>query len=272
MPQKFFVFLAAGFLSLSASGISSPCCGTDSLRILASLQELRHLDFSLTTSLKEVYARYDGQGKLSRLQGPSDLTFHFTSIARLYPELQIFGRVPFLFRSDTAAYQESRGPRLGELLLGMQRTLYQSLYLEDPVPTVSILATVKAPTGLTELGTVAPRAWEPYLGFALQKERFHWLGNMDFGVSLRQRELLLRGSQSLGYTISQPWQLGIGSQQILSLNASQKMVSLFSFVHLALGQFTLVGAQLDWSLPIPGLGSSQDLTRTASFSLRYTFL
>lgn len=271
MIQKKLLYLFLGVGSFWAYGISFPCCGTDSPRILASMQELRQLDFSLTTSFKEVYARYDSQGNLSQVRGPSDLAFQLTSVIRLNPQLEMFGRLPFIFRSENGLSPHEGSSQLGDLLLGFRRIVYESLYLEDPLPTVSFLANLKVPTGLSDLGTQSPKAWEPFVGIGLQKERFQWLGNMDLGLSVRENEILFRGSQSLGYGISQPVQLGLGSQQIISLNASQKVFSLLSFAHWSLDQFTVLGAQIDWSLPLEGFGANQVLTRTASVSLRYTF-
>jgi len=257
--------------ALNVYGIASLCCGTDSPRILASLQELRQLDFSLTTVFKEVYARYDSAGNVSLSQGPSQLLFQVTSVARLNPELELFGRLPLVLRSSDSITSRPEPSLLGDVLFGIRRTLYQGLYVEDATPHVSVLASIKIPTGFIDLENESRGNWEPYLGLGLQKERYQWLGNIDLGVSLRQKEVLFRASQSLGNSFLPSFQIGLGSQQTLSLNASQKIISLFSFAHWSVDPFTLVGAQVDWSLPLKGLGTNQPITRSASVSLRYTF-
>lgn len=253
------------FLTFFSAGacLSLPCCGMEGPRILASLQDLRQLDFSFSTSFQEVYAKYDSEGKVSRIQGPSDLAFQLTSVARLTPDLELFGTLPFIFRGRT---------NLGNLQLGMRRMLLRNVYLEDPTPNISLVTALKIPTGLRDLSlTEEQMGWEPYLGLGLQKEFLTWWGSLDLGMAVRQKEILFKAAESASYSFFHPLSLGLGAQQLVSMNTDSRSLGLFSFLNWTVDQFTLLGAQVDWSLPLEGLGQNQPITRSASLSLRYTF-
>ncbi|NBT58613.1 hypothetical protein EBT16_07500 [bacterium] len=268
------IFLGlAFFLFENSVALALPCCGLEAPRILASLQDLRQFDFSLTTSFEEVFAKYDSKGRVLSSEGPSDLVFQLTSLARITPDFEVFGRLPFIFRKTDPASLNGAQSNLGNPQLGLRHILYRNVYLESPLPSISVVTALKIPSGLSELtlGDGQASGWEPYLGLGVQKEFVTWMGNIDFGLARRQREYLFKAAESVSYAVLAPLSLGVGAQQVLSLNRSNRSLGVSSFANWPLDQFTIVGAQVDWSLPWEELGNQLPLTRTASLSLRYSF-
>jgi hypothetical protein len=54
-------------------------------------------------------------------------------------------------------------------------------------------------------------------------------------------------------------------------NADGRSIGVFASANYFMTQFASLGAQMDWTLPIDGLGLNQPISRGASLSFRYGF-
>ncbi|NBX93157.1 MAG: hypothetical protein EBQ85_08015 [Proteobacteria bacterium] len=289
-----FIFFIAVLLDLSVWGAA--CCGGGGPKSFLALQELQNFDFSLVSSFQESYGWHNARGEAFSRKGPIDITLQASTVGRLSPNWEAFGRFPIIYRTtDYGAITQSRSS-LGDITLGLRWTLLRSLFVEDPFPTVSLVLGSKLPTGLSEIkenGVFKPGTgngmWEPLVGLSFRKDYFGWLGNIDAtwspqiggskGRSERENQLSL--TESLSYAFSRRFNWGLGSSQTWGFEkemeghiipgSASRGLAVFTSANYFISQFTSVGAGVECSVPWDGFGINQPITRTASLNVRYGF-
>lgn len=264
------LILAAGLPWISW-GIS--CCGGEGPRSFVALQELQTLDLSVTSWVQEVTGSYDPQGRVINQTGPSDLALLMNSVIRLQPNAEVFGRLPLVSRTYPSALGGETFSGLGDISVGVRLTVIRSLFVEDPFPTISLVAATKAPSGQSREGKGTGNGlWENTLGVSFRKEFWRWVGNVDATWTLLGGENQeLNFTEGLSYEVTRKLYLGVGSNQMLSLGAPERSLSALGFGQLFLTQFTSLVGSFNWALPMDGLGRNQPITRATMLSLRYGF-
>jgi hypothetical protein len=269
-PVKFIFII----FSIATCLQASECCLGGGARSLNSLQAMQRYDLGLTTSFQDYSSWYN-------------LSLQAYSAVRLTPNLEVFGRVPVLQHKVDYLMRRESQTSLGDLSLGLRMTLVRSLFVEELVPTVSLVVAAKIPTeGKDSLQGNLFQArsgnglLEPLMGVSFSKEYYDWLGMIDLTYMRLQGSVsdqLIHDNQinatvTLGYAVNREWHLGLGGNQMWSVGREidhkpladgvQGNASVFSYVNYFVTQFSSVGAHLDWSAPN---------SRTASLSLRYGF-
>lgn len=291
MGLVFFVLMT--FQSL---GWGAACCGGGGPKSFLSLQELQNFDVALLSSFQDSYGWYNSSGEAFSRRGPVDYSLQISSVGRLAPNWEAFGRVPMVYRvTDYGANRQARSS-LGDISVGLRWTFLRSLFVEDPFPTISLVMAGKIPSGLTETieqGVFRPGTgnglWEPLVGLSFRKDYYGWLGNIDFtfvtpygnlkGQMVRENQINL--TETLSYAFSRQFNLGGGSTQSWTFakemngkdlpEAGGRSLSLFTTANYFLTQFTSVGTAFEWSVPADGFGVNQPINRTLSFNVRHGF-
>jgi len=280
-------FLISGLLIVSSLSNAAACCGVEGLRSYFSLQELQNYDLAVSSTFQEVVGWHDDEGRIQKKTGPSFLIFQLSSLVRLDPNLETFGRFPLFFQTEERRPFDSGSIQLGDLQVGARLTLHRSLFVEETIPTISVVMGAKLPTGgyrptnfpfLNNL--VGNGFWEPFLGLSFRKEYYDWLGSLDAsfshltgnvsGQSWSTNQVNL--TESVSYALHRRLNVGLGGQQTWILSAENtRALSVFASANYFISRFTTLGLQSDWSLPIDGFSVNQPAARSLGLLVRVGF-
>lgn len=293
--------LLAGFISQSLYGAA--CCGGEGPKSFLQLRELQSYQLGISTSLKDIYGRYDEYGDLIRTDKSQTYTLSAGAAAKVTEDLDAQLLVPWVYQVKEYTGNPNSAGNLGDISVGARYALVRAFFHDDWYPSIFVSGGLKFPTGTVEAlsneGKITPGSgngiWEPYLGVFLQKNvGFATLGlSATYTGRFKRTVDTVQGPQSvkegdrvtLGESgtipLSERWSLTLGSNQTWDmarqLNGSAVADSAARFVTgvvsttYFLTRYWAMSVEGEAALPIAKLGVNQQAARTITMTTSYAF-
>lgn len=275
---------------------AAACCIGGSPRTFIQLKRLQTYELGLSTSVRDVYGRFDEYGARERTDGNQTFTIAWGGGIRLSETWQAYAVLPFVHQINRYGGALANRTSPGDVSLGVSFTAVEQLFFDDWYPTVQLMAGAKLPTGIAEKVVAGQRQpgtgnglWEPYVGLGLRKD-FEWVTLAVTGTFSRPFGLLdgrLREGNrwdlieslyfpidrrlSLGGGASQTW-IGAKTQDGLRLAVSDEQSSaLFATATYFVTPLVELTTTVDFSLPVDRLAKNYPQYRGVAFALKYGF-
>ncbi len=274
---------------------AATCCLGGGPKSFISLQRLEKYQVGLTTGYRGVFAHYNVYGELEETSKNQSVSAALGAGVRILDPLQISATLPVVYQENQAGRTLSTRTNVGDIFVGSQYTILESLFQSDPYPTVSILAGLKVPTGALESSTngnvrgTGNGLWEPSVGFLLQKNYSFLAGSFrgaftkripKSGVLDREGDLF-ELNESLAVNITQQFSLLAGLSQAwtragfqggkeVAETHTRTISGLLSSTYF-FTRFASATLSLESVLPVESWGMNSQAYRSISLTTRYGF-
>lgn len=288
------VSLAFLALTLGEVARAAACCAGGNPKSFITLQRLQTFEVGLSSTFRDVYGEYDLYGDLEDSGRNQTLSLLFGAGARLTTDLQASLTLPLVHQENKFGRDANTRSGLGDIILGAQYTLLESLFQDEWYPTVTLAAGIKTPTGKieTNLGGVRTPGtgngtWEPFLGVGLQKTYGPAILAFRASYSARlAKDALDKGDaveliESVSYLFSQPFSIAAGLTQTWTLDdrisgqtkadSATRVASAFIAPTYFLTRYWSIGGGVDFALPLDRAGVNQQAGRSVTLTTKYGF-
>jgi len=266
------------------------CCAGGSAKSFINLARLQTYEVGFSTTFRDVYGEYNLYGELEETQRNQTTTLLFGAGARLTQDLQVSLTAPIVNQLNAFGPTPTSRLGLGDVVVGAQYIVLESLFIDDWWPTLTVLSGVKLPTGSEEAirdGRRIPGTgnglWEPYAGLQLHKNfgDITLLARASFTV--RPPHLgLNRGDgvdliESITWVARQDLSLALGATQNWNGNdngkpdSAMRTYSFFVSPTYFLTRYWSISAGIDATPSWDRVGVNSQAYQSISFTTRYGF-
>jgi hypothetical protein len=283
-------------LLLSESARAASCCVGGSPKTFIHLRRLQTYELGLSTSVRDVYARYDFSGARHETDGNQTYSLTWGAGARLVDGLQAFAAFPLVHQVNKYGSLSSTRTLPGDSILGITWTAVEHLFFDDWYPTVLLTAGAKLPTGRVERvenGRRSPGTgnglWEPFFGVALRKD-FEYVtfsvtanfnrpfGLLENGITDGNRWEVIESLSipigrrlSLGGGAAQTWIAEKAQNGALLPNSAERSLGAFATATYFITPLVEMTGTFDFSLPMERLSYNYAAYRALTFTVKYGF-
>lgn len=301
--MKLSLFLPLVFL-VPRLLLASACCAGGGPKSFLELAELQTYKVGVSTSLLDVYGRFDPYGDLVTADKNQSYNVSLGLATRLTQDLEGSLTFPIIYQIKEVGTQQNSNSNIGDILVGLRYPLIRSLFRDEWYPSVAVLGGVKFPTGsidtLSSSGQFSAGTgngnWEPYLGFGISKE--YGFTTIAINATFTKRftrtvdsaagspSIMKEGdridiSEAATIPFSRRFSLTLGGAQAWEMSRSvndrtiddstTRVVNGFIASTYFLSPYWSLTAGLDASLPIAKLAVNQQATRTFALTTTYGF-
>lgn len=285
--------------------LASACCAGGGPKSFLELAELQTYKVGISTSLRDVYGRFNPYGDLVTSEKNQSYNVSLGLAARLIGDLEGSLTFPIIYQiKEVGTTQQNSSTDVGDILVGLRYPLIRSLFRDEWYPSVAVLCGTKFPTGsidtLSSSGQFSPGTGngnlEPYLGFGFSKEygfatiainatfikRFTRTIDSAAGSPSAVKEgdridiseaATIPFSRRFSLTLGggQTWEMSRSVNNRTIDDSSTRVVNGFIASTYFLSPYWSLTAGLDASLPIAKLAVNQQATRTFALTTTYGF-
>lgn len=272
------------------------CCLGGSPKTFIQLRRLQTYELGLSTSVRDIYARYDAYGEKESTDGNQTYAVTWGAGARLSEYLQTFAVFPLVYQVNRYGNTTSSLARPGDATVGMSWTLVEHLFFDDWYPTVILTTGAKIPTGKREAiqnGRHIPGTgngiWEPFLGASVRKD-FEWatlslsanftrpFGTLDYGVKDGNHWELIEAVSvpvnrrfSVGGGANQTWISEKAQNGATLANSNERSIGAFLTTTYFLTPLVDITGTFDFTVPIEHLSVNYPAYRSVILTVKYGF-
>ena len=284
---------------------AAACCLGSGPKSFLQLRHLESYGLGVSTSFRDVYARYNDYGEMIAAEKDQTYTTSLAASLRLTEMADAYAIVPWVFQWTGSGGATRESGNFGDVLLGARYAIYENLFQQDWYPDLMLNVGIKVPSGtvdtLTSAGVLSPGTgnglWEPFVGFTVQKD-LQWVV-LSFSpaythrfsrqipdpvsaalVSINEGDRI-ELDESAAFPITERFSLSVGSSQSWDLDrrvsgravpdTGDRVTSVFAGVSYFVTRYCNVSAGGDGSIPIDWFGKNQEVYRSASMTLTYAF-
>lgn len=284
------------FALLAETARGASCCVGGSPKTFIQLRRLQTYELGLSTSLRDIYARYDSYGERQASDGNQTYSVSWGAGARLTEYLQAFATLPLIYQVNHYGSNSTSAALPGDAIMGFSWTVLEHLFFDDWYPTVNITAGAKLPTGRRESiveGRHIPGTgnglWEPFLGASIRKD-FEWVTlslsanyNRPFGTLMggitdgnrweliESMSLPLNRRFSIGGGLNQTWIGEKGQNGAALANSSERSIGAFFTTTYFITPLVDLTGTFDFSMPSNHLSVNYAAYRALTVTIKYGF-
>lgn len=283
-------------LLLAETARGASCCLGGSPKTFIQLRRLQTYELGLSTTMRDIYARYDEFGERESTDGNQTYSLTWGGGARLTEYVQAFAVLPLVYQVNRYGNTTAGLARPGDATLGMSWTVLEHLFFDDWYPTVTLTTGAKIPTGrreVVEAGRHVPGTgngvWEPFLGASVRKD-FEWatlsfsanftrpFGDLDYGIKdgnhwelIEAVSVPLNRRFSVGGGSNQTWIAEKAQNGATLPNSSQRSVGAFLTSTYFLTPLVDLTGTFEFTVPASHLSVNYPAYRAATLTVKYGF-
>lgn len=296
-------FFAISILFASSIASAGSCCLGTGPKSFVQLRHLQNYELGIATSLRDTYGRYDSYGSLVNAETNQSYQLSLGASVRATPRMEAYAILPFVSQRKGYVGAVSQSTNLGDILIGTRVDVFDTLFEDEWLPNIKLIASVKIPSGSVDLiettGRIRPGTgngiWEPSLGVSLTKDYssaimgFSGAYTRRFAKTvrdpIRQTSISVKEGDrieltesitvpittrfSAGGGLSQAWDMDQQVEGNAIADSSGRVMSAFINANYFVTRFVNIGAGFEAALPVEKFGANQEAFRSFTASMTY---